>query len=97
MDQFIIADMFQDGLEEQITEAVVLAPGEVILFFGRWSREGLLLGDMRDVGFHLGDPVNWAGREPQVEMMVCAVQEGFQAITDTCGKELKPGGPGHPK
>ena len=31
-----IADMFQDGLEEQITEAVVLAPGEVILFF-RWQ------------------------------------------------------------
>ena len=31
----LIADMFQDGLEEQITEAVVLAPGEAILFFGQ--------------------------------------------------------------
>ena len=30
----LIADMFQKGLEEQITEAVVLAPGEAILFFG---------------------------------------------------------------
>ena len=30
----LILDMFQEGLEEQITEAVVLAPGEAILFFG---------------------------------------------------------------
>ena len=29
-----IADMFQKGLEEQITEVVVLAPAEAILFFG---------------------------------------------------------------
>ena len=29
-----IADMFQKGLEEQITGAVALAPGEAILFFG---------------------------------------------------------------
>ena len=31
----LIANIFQDGLEEQITEPVVLAPGEAILFFGR--------------------------------------------------------------
>ena len=30
----IIADIFQEGLEERITEAMVLAPNEVILFFG---------------------------------------------------------------
>ena len=30
----LIADIFQDGLKEQIIEAVVLAPGEAILFFG---------------------------------------------------------------
>ena len=30
----LIADMFQDGLEEQITEAVVLGPGTAVLFFG---------------------------------------------------------------
>ena len=30
----LIADMFQEGLEEQITEAVVLASGKAILFFG---------------------------------------------------------------
>ena len=31
----LIADMFQHSLKEQITKAVVLAPGEAILFFGR--------------------------------------------------------------
>ena len=29
----LIANMFQDGLEEQITKAVVFPPGEAILFF----------------------------------------------------------------
>ena len=30
----LIADMFQEGLKEQITKAVVLAPGEAVLIFG---------------------------------------------------------------
>ena len=77
------ANMFQDGLEEWITEAVVLALREAILFFGWWSlKEGIPLGDPRDVGFNLASPVNWARREAQVEMMVSTVQEGHQAIAD---------------
>ena len=84
MDQFLIADLFQDGLEERITEAVVLAPREAILFFTWWfHKEVLYLGDTRDVGFHLGIPVNWTRREAQVEMMVSTVQEGHQTITQT--------------
>ena len=40
----LIANMFQDGLEEWITEAVVLAPGEAVLFFDDdYSRKGFLL------------------------------------------------------
>ena len=31
----LIVDMFQDSLEEQITEAVALALEEAILFFGQ--------------------------------------------------------------
>ena len=78
-----MANMFQDGLKEWKSEAVVLAPGEVILFFGwRWLKEGLLLGNARDAGFHLAGPVNWAGIETQVEMMVSTVQEGHWAIAD---------------
>ena len=30
----LIADVFQDGFKEKITEAVVIAPGEAILFLG---------------------------------------------------------------
>ena len=33
-------------------------------------------GPPKDVGFHLGSPVNWAGREAQVEMMVSTVWKG---------------------
>ena len=90
----LIANMFQDGHEELITEAVVLAPGEVILFFG-WQllKEGLPLGDPRDVGFCLAGPVNWARKEVQVEMMVSTAQEGCWAIADAIvEKKLRPGG-----
>ena len=71
----LIANIFQDGLEEWITDAVILAPREVILFF-RWQsfKEGLCLGDTRDIGFCLGGPVNWTGRETQMETMVRNVQ-----------------------
>ena len=83
---------------KRITGAVVLAPGEVILFFRWWLlKEGLLLGDARDVGFHLGGPVNWASREAQVEMMVSIVQEGHWAIPDAIvEKRTKARGPGCP-
>ena len=38
----LIANILQES-RDQITKAVVLVPGEVILFFGRWSlKEGLL-------------------------------------------------------
>ena len=30
----LIVDMFQEGLEQQITKVVVLAPEEAMLFFG---------------------------------------------------------------
>ena len=78
---FLIADMFQDGLEEWITEAVVLAPGEAILFSWWWSlKEGLPPGNARNVGFRLASSVTWARREHQVETMVSTVQEGHWAI-----------------
>ena len=95
---WLISNMFQDSLEEQITEGVVLAPGEAILSF-RWQllKWQLPLGDVRDVGFHMGNPVIWAGREAQLEMMVSTVQEGHQAIADAVvGKRTKVRGLGHP-
>ena len=48
-----------------------------------------------DVGFCLAGPVNWAGREAQVKMMVSTVQKGHQAIADTVmEKRTKAKGPG---
>ena len=72
---------------------------EVILYFGQWLlKEGLPLGDSRDVGFHLGSPVNLAGGETQVEMMVSSIWEGHQAITDAVvEKRTKARGPGCPQ
>ena len=72
----------------RITEAVVLASGEAILFFRWLLQEGLPLGDARDVGFCLASTVNWSGRGAQVETMVSTVQEGNGAIADAImGKE----------
>ena len=53
----LIADMFQDGFEEWITGAVVLAHGEVILLFW-WHllKVGLLLGNAWDSGILLRWP-----------------------------------------
>ena len=93
----LIADMFQEDLEEGITKAVVLAPGEAILFFGWWSlKEGLPLGNSRDVRFSLTGPVNGAGRTAQVEATANTVQEGLQATVDAVvEKRTKARGPGH--
>ena len=63
----LIVDMFQEGLEEQITTAVVLVPGEAILFFGQCShKEGLPLENARDVGFSLTGSLNGASKTTQV-------------------------------
>ena len=84
MEWFILCwCLFQDGLVEQIMEAVVLALVEAILFFGWWSlKEGIPLGSTRDVGFSLTGPVNWVSRITQVEVTVNTIQAGCQAILD---------------
>ena len=75
----LIADMFQDGLEEWITKAVVLAPGKATLFFGRWShKEGLSYTSARDIEISWTGPVNWAWRTAQVEMTVNTVQKPIE-------------------
>ena len=94
----LIVDMFQEGLKEWITKAVVLTPGEAILFFGWWShKEGLPLWNTRDVGFSLMDPIKWASRAAQVNTTMKTVQDGCWAITKTVvEKKTKARGPGCP-
>ena len=94
----LIGDTFLGGLEEQITKAVVLAPGEAILFFGCQSlKEGIPLRNARNVGFSLTGPVNWVCRTVQVQVTVNTIQEGHQAIVDAVVEmRTKVRGPGHP-
>ena len=96
---WLIADILQEAcLGDQITDAVVVAPGEAILFFGRYLlREGLSYRNAQDVKLGLTGPVNWAGRMAQVKVTTNTVQEGCQAIANTIlEKRSRASGPGHP-
>ena len=78
------------------TEAMVLSPGEAILFFGRHSKnEGLPYHQTRDVEFGLGGPCNWAGRSVQINASRKTMQEGHHAIHKAViEKRAKARGPG---
>ena len=54
--------------EDWITEAMLLSPGEAILFFSRHSRnEALPYCRVRNIKFRLGGPFNWVRRPTQIE------------------------------
>ena len=63
----LIANMFQDGLEEQITEAVVLAPGKQSYFLddncSRWGSllvmQGMLDSTWVAQSTGLGEKLRW--------------------------------------
>ena len=95
----LIADIFQEGLEERITKALVLAPGEAILFFGRQSlKERLPHTEARDIAFSMAGPLIWAGRQTQMKMAVDMVQEGCWAFADAVvEKRMETWGSGHPQ
>ena len=95
----LITNILQEACpKDYITKAVVLAPGEAILFFGRHScKEGLLFRNAKDVELGLRGPVNWAGRTAQVEATVNTIQEGHLAIADAIiKKKMKARGHGCP-
>ena len=73
----LITDICQEAFpEDQITEAMVLPPGEAIQFFGRHSKnEGLPFGRARNIEFGLGGPFNWARRSVQIEASKKTMQE----------------------
>ena len=56
----LITNIIQEAWpEDHITKAMVLSPGEAILFFGRCSKnEGLPYHKARNVEFGLGGPFN---------------------------------------
>ena len=93
----LITDILQEAwLEDQVTEAMALSPGEAILFFSRCSRnEGLPYCRARNVEFGLGGPFNWAGRPTQIEYLRKTMQEGCCVIIKAVvEKKMKTRGPG---
>ena len=95
----IISDILQEACPRDcITEAVVLALGEAIQFFGRClHKEGLLYCSTQDIEHGLKGSVTWAGRTGQVEVTVNTIQEVSRAIADAVlEKKMKARGPGHP-
>ena len=96
----MIVDILQEvWLEDQITKAVVLSPGEAILLFSRHSsNEGLPCSKARDVAFGLGGPFNWAGRPAQMEASMKSVQDDHCAIIEAVvERRTKTREPGHPQ
>ena len=93
----LITDILQEAWpEDHIIEAMVLSPGEAILFFGRCSKnEGLPYHRERDNEFGLGGPFNWARRTVQIEALRKTMQEGCHAILEAVvEKKMKARGPG---
>ena len=80
----LITDILQEAwLEDCITEAMVLSPGQSFLFFSRCSKnEGLPYCRARDIEFGLGHLFNWARRSAQIEASRKPWQEGCHAILE---------------
>ena len=93
----LITNILQEAWsEDHITEAMVLSPGEAILFFSRHSKnKGLPYHSARDVEFGLGGLFNWARRSAQIEALRKTMQEGCLAILRAVvEKRTKVRGPG---
>ena len=93
----LIIDILQEAwLEDCITEAMVLSPGEPILFFSRCSKtEGLPYCKAREIEFGLGGPFNWAERSVQIEALRKTMQEGHCTILEAVvEKKMEASGPG---
>ena len=96
----LITDIFQKAWpEDWITEAMVMSPGEDILFFSRCSRnEGLPYCRARNIEFGLGGLFNWVGRPVQIEASRKTVQEGHHTITKAVvERKMKTRGPRQPQ
>ena len=80
----MITNILQEAcLEDQITKAIDLSPGEAILFFGRCSKNEVLpYQRARHTEFSLGGQFKWAGRSAQMEASSKTIQEGGHAILE---------------
>ena len=91
----LITNILQEAWPEgQITKAIVLSPGEAILFFGRYFKnEGLPYHRARNVELSLTGPLT--GRSVYMEVSRETIQEGCHTILEAVvEKKMKARGPG---
>ena len=100
----LITDIFQEGLEEKMTKAMVLAPGEAILFFERWSlKEGVPHKKQRILHlawqaqlFGLGDRPRWRLQSIQCKRVTEPLQMQWWKIGWKLKGQDVPEGKGRP-
>ena len=93
----VIEDMLQET-RAGLTEAIVVGPGRVILFYGRCSLgEGLKVDEARDAIFLLTGAAAWVGKLAYLTTNPMTLQEGKRAIACTISDHgVKARGPGRP-
>ena len=81
-----------------LTEAVVMGPGQAILFYGMQSLgEGLCLGEAWDAMFMLSEGISWVGKQAQLNPNALSLWEGQQLIVKVITKwHAEARGPGCP-
>ena len=93
----VVEDMLQET-RAGLTEAVVIAPGGAILFYGRRSMgEGLKADEARDAAFLLTGAGTWVGKLAYLTANPMTLQEGKRAIVHAVSDQgVKVRGPVHP-
>ena len=96
--QPVIEDMLQET-RAGLTEAVVVGPGKVILFYGRHCLgEGLKADEARDATFLLTGAGAWVGKSAYLTATPMKLQEAKRAIPCTISDHgVKARGPGCPQ
>ena len=93
----VIEDMLQEA-RAGLTEAVVISPCRVILFYGRCSMgEGLRADEARDAAFLLTGAGTRVGKSAYLTTDPMTIPEDKRAITQAVSENrVKERGPGHP-
>ena len=94
----VVEDMLRD-VRARLTEAIVIDPGEAILFYGRRSMgEGLTADKARDATFLITGDGTWVGKLAYLTADPTMLPEGKRAITHAVSDQrVKARGPGHPR
>ena len=93
----VVEDMLRD-IRARLTEAIVIGPGKVILFYGRHSMgEGLTADEARDAAFLITGAGTWVGKPAYLTANPTMLPEGKRAITRAVSDQrVKSRGPGCP-